>query len=171
MNTQQGSSAGLNTVNYVIFLNISDSAVSACEELPGSQIQSDRSSPPLPALLRDGEKLLNSTLNHPAAEERVFAGLCLSCGGSRAIWWLWGSLPSFQWARQGDGSSCGGIAPRQWGTHWGGECSRGLFWATPTAQRALHLRYAGAPIAPLLCPLSFAPIQNCKYFRFWSQLP
>lgn len=75
MNTQQGSSAGLNTVNYVIFLNISDSAVSACEELPGSQIQSD---PPPPSLLRDGENLLNMTLNNPEVEGRVLARLCCS---------------------------------------------------------------------------------------------
>lgn len=67
MNTRQGSSTGLNTVNYVIFLNISDSAVSACEELPGSQIQSDRSSPP-PALLRDGEDLLNIAPNNAGVE-------------------------------------------------------------------------------------------------------
>lgn len=76
MNTQQGSSTGLNTVNYVIFLNISDSAVSACEELPGSQIQSDRSSPP--SLRRDGENLLNITLNNPEVEGRVLARLCFS---------------------------------------------------------------------------------------------
>lgn len=78
MNTQQGSSTGLNTVNYVIFLNISDSAVSACEELPGSQIQSDRSSPS--SFLRDGETLLNIAQNNPEVEGRVLAGCAASPG-------------------------------------------------------------------------------------------
>lgn len=58
MNTQEGSSAGLNTVNYVIFLNISDSAVSACEELPGSQIQS---ASPLPHFQEPREVFKYST--------------------------------------------------------------------------------------------------------------
>lgn len=157
MNTQQGSSAGLNTVNYVIFLNISDSAVSACEELPGSQIQSDRSSPPPPPLLRDGEKLLNSMLNHPAAEERVFAGLCLSCGGSRAIWWLWGSLPSFQWARQGDGSSCGGHCPQavrnplRWGVQQRSVLSN-THCPESSSSEVCRCPHSPSPLPPLLCP-------------------
>lgn len=92
MNTQQGSSAGLNTVNYVIFLNISDSAVSACEELPGSQIQSDRSSPPLRP--GDGEKLLSIALNHPETEGRVPAGLrsCSVLVACKPLG-LWGRSP------------------------------------------------------------------------------
>lgn len=105
MNTQQGSSAGLNTVNYVIFLNISDSAVSACEELPGSQIQSDRSSPP--SRPGDGEKLLSIALNHPETEGSCRAALLLRAGCLQAFGFV-GSFPSFQRARQGNVSLFGG---------------------------------------------------------------
>lgn len=113
--------------------------------------------PPPPALLRDGEKLLNSTLNHPAAEERVFAGLCLSCGGSRAIWWLWGSLPSFQWARQGDGSSCGGHCPQavrnplRWGVQQRSVLSN-THCPESSSSEVCRCPHSPSPLPPLLCP-------------------
>lgn len=160
MNTQQGSSTGLNTVNYVIFLNISDSAVSACEELPGSQIQSDRSSPP--ALLRDGEKLLNSMLNHPAAEGRVRARLCLPCGGSRAIWWLWEITPLIPV----------GQAAR-WVVVWG-HCPQPvrnpLRWGVQHRSVVSNTHCPESSSSEMCrCPCSPSPLpltQNCKYFRF-----
>lgn len=84
MNTQQGSSTGLNTVNYVIFLNISDSAVSACEELPGSQKQSDRSSPA--SIRRDGESLLKMRVTNPQAQGRSLRGSAAAPEGLRQFW-------------------------------------------------------------------------------------
>lgn len=91
MNTQQGSSTGLNTVNYVIFLNISDSAVFACEELPGSQIQSDRSSPPTFTSKKWGESFKYRTEKSWSGGKGSHGLCCFSRVGAQALLGLKGA--------------------------------------------------------------------------------